>query len=115
MRMLAAFGLVLVLVEMFLPWWEFPNGRQKLALFLLKMMVVSQSIQLKAPLRSILLAQWFLIPMMSLGAGLSLSIRKAPLMLVAASAPMAVVLHVLSLWSDPSLIYRMYPASGTFR
>ncbi len=107
MRRLAGLGLLLVLVGMVLPWWDFSAGHTELKLWLPSMLEVSQSVQAAAPMRSLLMSQWVLIPMTALGAGLSLSLRKDPLLLVAASAPVAVALHVLSLWTDSSLLRRM--------
>ena len=107
MRVLTGIGLLFVVAGMFLPWWDFSQGRNERLLFLPMMLEASQSLQHSAPVRSMLLAQWYLIPMTALGSGLPLLLRKDPLLLVAASAPVAVAVHVVSLWTHPPLLRSM--------
>jgi len=104
MRVLAATGLVLVLLGLALPWWDFSDGRHERELFLHMMLETSQNLQRKAPIRSLLIGQWLLVPLTAMGAALPLVLRKDPLLFVAASAPLTVLLHVGALWTYPPLL-----------
>ena len=103
-RAAAAVGALLVLGSLFVPFWDFSSGRSHRPFFLVEMFALSQKFATKAFFRSMILGQWSLIPLTAVGAGLSLSIRKDPLLVVSSASFVALVVHIITLWTYKPLL-----------